>query len=81
MKYKRPHRHNGVSHQPGDPFTGTVNTGRFLYHRGVLEPDGGPDDEATIQNVSKRHAWAFTEDEPAETDTPSTAWAKPSTEE
>lgn len=62
MKYARAHTHNGVTHKKGDPFDGDVNTGRFLYNRQALEPDGGPDDEAITSNPSRRHAWAFTDD-------------------
>lgn len=58
MKYRRPHRHNGVAHKAGDPFRGTVNTGRFLYQRGILEPDGHADDPAITRNPGRRfQAW------------------------
>lgn len=62
MKFKRRHTHNGVTHEAGDPFTGSINTGRFLYHRKALEPDGGPDDDAITRNPSRRHAWGLGED-------------------
>ena len=62
MKYRRQHTHNGVIYKPGDPFTGDINTGRFLYNRRVLEPDGGPNDLAITRDPSRRHAWGLGED-------------------
>ena len=61
MKFKK--RHNAA--QPGDPYKGDVHTGRFLYQRGVLEPDGGPDDAAITRNPGPRarQQWGF-EDTP-----------------
>lgn len=45
MKYKRDHTINNHLHEQGTAFTGDTNLGRFLYHRGVLESDGAPDDD------------------------------------
>ena len=61
MKFKK--RHNGI--EPGTPFKGGVNTGRFLYQRGVLEPNGHPDDPAITANPGPRarQRWGF-EDTP-----------------
>jgi hypothetical protein len=81
MRFARKHTHNGVTHQPGDPFTGTVNTGRFLYHRGVLEADGGPDAHFITRNPSRRHAWGLPEAAPAPEDELSTAWNSGETQE
>ena len=59
MKFKK--RHNGI--EPGTPFQGGVKTGRFLYQRGVLEPNGHPDDEAITRNPGPRarQRWGFEE--------------------
>lgn len=46
MKFKRKHTHNGKTYAAGDRYTGPVHTGRFLYQRGALEPDGSPEDAA-----------------------------------
>ncbi len=50
MKFTK--RHN--NHEPGDPYLGNAQTGRFLYQRGVLEPDGGADDDAITRNPGRR---------------------------
>lgn len=46
MRYARDHTINNRKRAKGDAFTGDTNTGRFLYHRGVLEPDGSENDAA-----------------------------------
>jgi hypothetical protein len=64
MRYKRAHTRNGVRVEAGTPYTGPVNTGRFLYQRGILEPDGGPDDHAIARapGARARQRWGFEED-------------------
>lgn len=44
MKFKRRHNRNGRQFEVGDQWTGDIDGGRFLYHRGILEPDGHPMD-------------------------------------
>lgn len=44
MRYKRAHTRNGVRHPAGDAFVGSLDSARFLYRKGVLEPDGNPED-------------------------------------
>ena len=60
MKFKK--RHNGI--EPGTPFKGGVQLGRFLYQRQVLEPDGHPDDHLITRNPGPRalQRWGFEED-------------------
>lgn len=64
MKYARTHMHNGVTHKAGDPFAGDVQTGRFLYQRGALAPDGSPDDDAITRKPGPRalQRWGLGED-------------------
>lgn len=64
MKFKRRHTRNGVTHEAGEPFRGDKNTARFLFHRGILEPDGSRDDDAITRNPSPRrqHVWGRGED-------------------
>jgi hypothetical protein len=66
MKYARAHRRAGIMHQPGDPFTGTVQSARFLYQRGVLEPNGDPLDHEVTKNPGPRaeQRWNITDDTP-----------------
>jgi len=53
MKFTKRHTLNDVTHEAGDPFTGDVFIGRFLHQRGVLEPNGGPDDAAITAKHTK----------------------------
>lgn len=71
MKFKHPHKLNGHQYDTGDPYTGDVNLGRFLHQRGVIEVDGGPDDEA-ITAKYRRPTWATEQPPtpPAEAPTP-----------
>ena len=63
MKFKRAHTRNGVRYEVGAAFVGDTNTGRFLYQRGVLEPDGSPGDDLITRNPSRRAgAWGIGED-------------------
>ena len=63
MKYRRQHTRNGVTHKKGDAFVGTIEAGRFLFHRHVLEPNGAPEDDAITRNPSPRkHMWGLGED-------------------
>jgi hypothetical protein len=66
MRFKKTHTRNGVRHERGDPYSGPVNSGRFLYQRGVLEPDGGPDDDAITRNAGPRarQQWGFEDTNP-----------------
>lgn len=66
MRFKRNHTRNGTRYARGDPFTGPVNTGRFLYQRGILEPDGGPDDHVITRNPGPRarQQWGFEDEGP-----------------
>jgi hypothetical protein len=57
MKYRKKHTRNGVTHEAGDPYDGPIHSGRFLYHRGVLEPDGSPDDALITSPKQIRSAW------------------------
>lgn len=59
MKYARRHNRNGTQHEVGDPYRGDIDGGRFLYHRGILEPDGSPMDEfITSAKPIKGAAWS-----------------------
>lgn len=63
MKFKRAHNHNGHQYAAGDKYTGPVHTGRFLFQRGALEPDGSPED-APITSKRPLSSWS-TGEEPA----------------
>lgn len=70
MKYAKRHNRNGRQHEVGDRYVGDVDGARFLYHRGVIEPDGHPMDEfVTSTKPVKGAVWSdtdtFTEDAPA----------------
>ena len=70
MKFTRRHNRNGRQHEVGDRYVGDVDGARFLYHRGVIEPDGHPMDEfVTSAKPVKGAVWSdentFTEDAPA----------------
>ena len=80
MRFKKQHTRNGVRYAVGDPYLGPIKSARFLYHRGVLEADGGPDDHAITRNPGKRHAWALPDAAPAP-DEASTAWTTGETKE
>jgi hypothetical protein len=66
MRFRKRHTRNGVTYNAGDPYTGPIRTGRFLYQRGVLEADGGPDDDAITRNPGPRarQRWGFDDDAP-----------------
>jgi len=40
VKWKRDHNRAGIQHLKGDKWTGPIQSGRWLYHRGIIEPDG-----------------------------------------
>lgn len=68
MKFTRDHTRNRTLHRKGSQWTGGVDGGRFLYHRGILEPDGSPGDELITGPKPPRAAWhGTTEDTPVET--------------
>ena len=48
---------NGHAYAKGEHYPGGVNTARFLYHRGVLEPDGSPEDAYVTSPKVKKTAW------------------------
>lgn len=64
MRFTRHHTRNGIHYKPGDPYAGPVHSGRFLYHRGIIEPDGGPDDAAITAKHTRRQAWDVDVPEP-----------------
>ena len=64
MRYAKRHMRDGVTHNIGDPYTGPVHTGRFLYHRGVIEPDGSAEDEPITRAHPKRQRWLDAHDSP-----------------
>lgn len=57
MKFARDHTHNRRRYKKGERYEGDVNTGRFLYHRGVLEPDGAEHDAAITSKRPQKQAW------------------------
>ena len=70
MRFKKRHNRNGRQFEIGDKWTGDVDGGRFLYHRGILEPDGDPRDHlVTSAKPVRGAAWSdtttFAEDAPA----------------
>lgn len=70
MKYAKRHNRNGRQYEAGDPYTGDIDGGRFLYHRGILEPDGHPMDKfVTSTKPLRGAAWSdadtFTTTSPA----------------
>jgi len=64
MRYARDHTRNGVKHAKGDKYTGPTHSGRFLYHRGILEPDGDPQDADITRPARAAQAWNVTVQEP-----------------
>lgn len=64
MKFARPHTMNGHAYAKGEHYPGGVNTARFLYHRGVLEPDGSPEDAYVTSPKVKKTAWHDNSDTP-----------------
>ena len=65
MKFTKDHKRGKTQYRKGDHFDGLVNTARFLYHRGILEPDGDRLDAlVTGPKVTKQMWDAF--DAPAE---------------
>ena len=76
MRFARDHTHNGVHQPAGAAFVGDTNTARFLYHRGVLEPDGAPgDDLVTGPKTTNRQVWDVDIDDRApDTSTTTSAW-------
>lgn len=62
MKFKKRHNRNGRQHEVGDRYVGDVDGARFLYHRGVIEPDGHPMDEfVTSAKPVRGAAWSDTD--------------------
>lgn len=62
MKFKKRHNRNGRQYEIGDKWTGDVDSGRFLYHRGILEPDGDPRDHlVTSAQPVRGVAWSDTD--------------------
>lgn len=72
MRFTRPHTHNGHHYEAGDSYTGNISIGRFLHQRGVLEPDGAPDDDAITAKASKPAWHGDTADETPTTAEPQT---------
>ena len=44
MKFTKEHKRGRRTYRVGDRFEGAIKTARFLYHRGILTPDGAPED-------------------------------------
>lgn len=62
MRFKKRHNRNGHQYEVGDKWTGDVDGGRFLYHRGILEPDGDPIDKfVTSAKPVRGVAWSDTD--------------------
>jgi hypothetical protein len=56
MRFAKRHTRNGITFEAGDAYTGDVQGGRFLYQRGVLQPDGSPGDDA-ITSPKPKQQW------------------------
>lgn len=57
MRFKKDHTHNGTAHKKGDKYEGGIGFARFLYHRGILEPDGSPMDKHVTAKRPNKQAW------------------------
>lgn len=57
MKFTRDHTHNRVLHKKGARYEGGIGFARFLYHRGILEPDGSPMDKHVTAKKPQKQAW------------------------
>lgn len=59
MKFTRRHNRNGHQYEIGDKWTGDIDGARFLYHRGILEPDNDPRDHlVTSVKPVRGAAWS-----------------------
>lgn len=57
MRWARDHNRAGVQHKKGDKWSGPIQSGRWLYHRGHLEPDGDPIDALITGPKAPPAAW------------------------
>jgi hypothetical protein len=57
MKYAKRHQRGIRVFQRGETFDGSLNTARFLYHRGILEPDGSDADALVTGPKHKTPTW------------------------
>ena len=57
MRFTRDHTHNGTRHEKGEPYTGGIGFARFLYQRGILEPDGHTMDPHVTVKRPDKSAW------------------------
>ena len=57
MKFTKDHRRGARLYRAGDRFEGAVKTARFLYHRGILTPDGAFGDELVTGPKVTKQVW------------------------
>jgi len=57
MRFARDHKRGKTAYRKGDPFVGTVKVARFLFHRGILEPDGNPMDALVTGPKVTKQVW------------------------